>query len=95
MGLEVGVIPTIEYLDRPHEAARGFISHLSNNAEEADWHVIAPMNKIVEYTRENLCRLMERYITAGDLTVADVRGIRGWVNSLPWKNDYIMLHFGW
>lgn len=96
MGLMVGVIPTIEYLDPPHEATSEFISHLSVNAEEADWHVVAPMHQIVEYTRGNLSRLMDEYIAgASDLTPEDVVGIKGWVDGLPWKNGSIMLHFGW
>lgn len=96
MGLMVGIIPTIEYMDRPPEATSEFISHLSVNAEEADWHVIAPMHRIVEYTRGNLSRLMDEYIAgASDLTPDDVGGIKGWVDCLPWKNGSIMLHFAW
>lgn len=89
-------VAQIDYLDLPNEAAREFISHLSSNAEEADWHMVAPMHQIVEYTRGNLSRLMDEYIAgASDLTPEDVGGIKGWVDGLPWKNGSIMLHFGW
>ena len=95
MGLMVGVAQ-IDYLDLPNEAAREFISHLSSNAEEADWHMVAPMHQIVEYTRGNQSRLMDEYIAgASDLIPEDVGGIKGWVDGLPWKNGSIMLHFGW
>ena len=95
MSLDVGVIPTIKYLERPDKKVYDFIWHLNLNADEADWSVSSGGNTIVEYEQENMFAQMEEYITDEKLVQDVADGIRKWVGALPWQDDVVMLHFSW
>ena len=96
MGLDVGVIPPIKYLDRPDQPVHDFIQHLNLWADYGDsWNVSSGMNTIVEYTRESMAAHLDEYIESGGLTQEAIAKIRSWVDGLPWNGDDIMLHFSW
>ena len=64
MGLDIGVVPPIEYMDRPHGEVYEFAQYLNVNSEEADWSVWSDGNAIAEYTRDTMDRQMEEYVAS-------------------------------
>ncbi len=95
MGLAVGVVPPIEYLDRPDEEVIDFIWHLDFNLDESDWHVASDTHTVVEYTRESMARQLAEYVKSKRPTEHAVGAIREWVDGLPWNGNEITLHFSW
>ena len=95
MGLDIGVIPEIVYLDRPDHDVYDFAWHLNINADEADWIVSSDGHTIAEYTRETMSRQIEEYIANETLVRDGIDRIHKWVDDLPWRNGVIMLHYSW
>ena len=95
MGLDIGVVPPIEYMCRPRAEVYEFAQYLNINSEEADWSIWSDGNAIAEYTRESMVRQMEEYIATTSLAQGTADGIRSWVEGLSWRGDVIMLHYSW
>ena len=91
MGLDVGVV-SINYLDRPSEAAYNFAWHLMHTSLDADWSVSEGVNAFVEYTRDTMSSQMEKYLSSVKLAPYEKDAVRAWVKELPWRGDVIMLH---
>ena len=94
MGLDIGVV-RINYLRRPDGPAYEFARDLSFDPDEADWNGSSPEHTFVEYSRETMLSVMDRYAAKNKLTQSDTAKIRAWMDELPWKDDTIMLHLGW
>ena len=96
MGLDIGVIPPIKYLHPPDKEVSDFVQHLNLYAGYGDsWNVSSGMNTIVEHTRESMAAQFDEYIEASNLTQETIARIQTWIDSLPWIDDDIMLHFSW
>ena len=94
LGLDVGVVQ-IDYLDRPGKATYDLLCHLNDNVDEADWSASSAGNTFVEYTRDTLLEQATEFASTNKLTPSEKDGLRSWIDSLPWKNDVIMLHLTW
>ena len=96
MGLDIGVIPPIKYLDSPDKEVSDFVQHLDLYAGYGDsWNVSSGMNTIVEHTRESMATQLDEYTEATNLTQETIARIQTWIDSLPWNGDDIMLHLSW
>ena len=96
MGLQVGVISPIQYLDGPGDEVEEFIWYLDFKPEESGWHAVSDTETFVEYTRETLARHVEEYAAREQVGDDEAATVRAWVDSLPWRDDgQIMLHFAW
>ncbi len=104
--MDVGVV-TIEYLEHPEGPVHDFLAALSldptlgdcdDEYEERDDfdgedYVWASSN-IVEFSRHYLDWRVERWVNGHDIGVSGTSALRNWIDNLPWRNDYIMLHIG-
>ena len=94
MGLDVGVIQ-VDYLPRPVGQAYRFLWYLNENADGADWNGSTAENTFAQYTRETLWAQLRDYASRNDLSESERRGLRRWIDDLPWKDDLITLHLTW
>ena len=99
MGLDVGVV-TINYLERPRQPIYGFLNDLLNEASwESDasdddpaWSASWEGNGLVEYSRGYLERRSNQWADSQSLDLSERTALTSWLDSLPWRNDMIMLH---
>ena len=82
----------IDYLPRPRRPAYGFLWHLNENADEADWGGGWGEETFVQYTRDTLLEQANEFVSRSELTESERDGLRRWLDGLPWKDDVIMLH---
>ena len=94
MGLDVGVV-SINYLERPVGSTYDFLWYLNFNAEEADWITGSEGSTFIEIARETMDEQVRRFQSENKLSQNGFERVRHWIDSLPWKGDVIMLHFGW
>ena len=87
----VGVVQ-IEYLAHPEGVTRDFLEFLAENADEADWQLGAFHNVMVEYQRQNLFALVHDYMSEHNPDASQKAEIQEWIDTLPWKDNTVMLH---
>ena len=96
MALDVGVV-TIDYsAARPSGAASRYAQELTEyeDIEEDYWKVEAAWNTFLELERSAMVSHARGYAEENSLTETEAAEIMDWVNSLPWKDDRVMLHLG-
>ena len=94
MGMDIGVVK-IAYLERPEETAYDFARHLAAHSDEVEWSVFSEGNIFAELTRDTMISLMDGYVSDKKLDQEDAETVGKWINTLPWRDDVIMLHLNW
>ncbi len=101
MGLDVGVV-TIEYLERPGQPMYRFLQDLMadpNVGDEFDpfdhepaWGDGWEGNAFYESERDVLLRRADGWAVKKNLDASDRAQLLQWVDDLPYRGDFIMLH---
>lgn len=91
MTTHVGVV-NIEYQPYPQGAIKEFVTHLSESSHETNWEMGGYHDVIVEYQKEVLEGVAQDYAKESQLEDEQRTAILSWVDSLPWTQDYVMLH---
>ncbi len=91
MDAYVGLV-RFDYLKTPKGTILDFLEFLADNSDEADWHLGAYHNVIVEYESENLLAQVDAYAREKDLSPDVKAKVLTWVHQLPWKDGVITLH---
>ncbi len=104
--MDVGVV-TIDYLERPRGPVHDFLASLSLDPTLGDCDdeyeaeddfdgedYVWSLNAIVEFSRQYLDWRVDRWVTSRNIYATTKSELRHWIDNLPWKNDYIMLHIG-
>lgn len=94
MGLDVGVV-NITYLDRPGEPVYDFLCSLAGGELGEDWGGGWEGNALMEFERQGLLQRAGDWAEDQGLTLQEQGVLRQWLESLPWRNDDIMLHLNW
>ena len=94
MALDVGVV-NIKYLENPWGPVRGFLFDLAGEDLDEGWIGGWDGNVFLQIIREDLERRATDYASKQGLSQTDADKLLGWVESLPWERDDIMLHLGW
>ncbi len=105
MGLDIGVVE-ISYLDRPGQPMYEFMGALmaqpdlglSEDVDEDDscWDGgNNGENAFYEFTREGLVNRATGWASSRNLNSEDTARLLGWIEGLPYRGDFIMLHLGW
>ena len=92
MALDVGVV-TFKYMERLTGPTYKFAWHLAENYWEADWQFGEGGNTLTQYLPETLERLAEEFADSEGLRPKEKAEVMGWVNSLPYDNGAVTLHF--
>lgn len=103
MGLDVGVV-TIEYLERPGQPMYGFLQDLMVDPEagsefdpfdyETSWGDSWEGNAFYEFERDVLLRRADGWAVRQNLDATERATLLRWVDELPYRCDFIMLHLG-
>ena len=91
MGLDVGTV-RFDYLKTPKEPVPDFLEYLADNCEEADWHLGAYHNVIVEYESVNMLEQVDAYMEEAAVSPVDKAKVLARLRQLPWKDGTITLH---
>lgn len=93
MGLDIGIM-TIRYLERPGGRAYAFAWKL---AEEAgvNGYMHGDGNNWGAFTKEQVREMLEQFTGQEGLSAQEQAEVWAWVESLPWDDDLIELHFNW
>ena len=96
MALDVGVV-TIDYSAARPSGAAGRYAHTLIDYEDIEgsyWKVEAAWNTFLELERNAIVSHARGYVEANSLTEPEAAEVMGWVNSLPWEDNRVMLHLG-
>lgn len=101
MSLSIGVV-NIEYLPQPPEPMYGFMKALMLDpnigtdmdlwADVQPWDVGDGENEFYEIERDELLRRADGWAVKKSIDAADRARLLQWVDDLPWRDDFIMLH---
>ena len=91
MGLDVGTV-RFDYLKTPKGTILDFLEFLADNSDEADWHLGAYHNVIVEYESANLLAQVAAFANEKAVSPGAKAKVLAWVSQLPWKDGVITLH---
>ena len=93
MGLDIGII-NIQYLDRPSGHAYRFMWDLA--VEASAWgYMHGEGNNWGYFEKCQVARLLLDFSLSNALTRLERREVWAWVQSLPWEDNEIELHFNW
>ena len=96
MALDVGAV-TIDYsLARPSGAAYSYAHELMEFEDivEDYWKVTSGWNVFIELKHDTMVGHAEGYVRENGLTKSEAHEVMGWVESLPWVDNRVMLHLG-
>lgn len=93
MGLDIGII-SVQYLDRPSGYTYEFMKEMAIEAS-ADGYMTGAGNNWGLFYKLQLARMLLRFAAQEGLTRDETREVWRWVQSLPWDEDFIELHFNW
>ena len=96
MALDVGVV-TIDYSAARPSGAAGRYAHALTEYEDPEedyWKVEAAWNTFLELERNAMVSHARGYVEENRLSETEAAEVMGWVNSLPWKDERVMLHLG-
>lgn len=101
MGLDIGVV-RIEYLDRPGQPMYGFMQDLMANPDtgtdmdlfddDSVWEATGEGNAFYELEHDQMMRRADGWAVKQGIDAADRATLLQWVDDLPWRGDFIMLH---
>ena len=101
MGLDIGVVK-IEYLERPGQPMYRFMQDLMANPgigtdmdlfdDDSVWEASDEGNAFYEIERDQLLRRADGWAVKNRIDAADRARLLQWVDDLPWRGDFIMLH---
>jgi len=91
MGLEVGVIPKIEYSFHAPQEAKRFVAYLMTGSL---WIAARGHGQALGFwTKQQMASDFNAYRHEGNPDEIEEKAITDWLSSLPWDNDYIRLYF--
>ena len=82
MDAYVGLV-RFDYLKTPKGTILDFLEFLADNNDEADWHLGAYHNVIVEYESENLLAQVDAFVKEKALSPDAKAKVLAWVQSTP------------
>lgn len=101
MGLSIGVV-NIQYLPQPAEPMYGFMKDLMadpNTGADMDlfdddslWETGDGGNAFYEIEHDQMMRRADGWAVKQRIDAADRATLLQWVDDLPWRGDFIMLH---
>lgn len=93
MGLDIGII-RITYLERPQGPAYDFAWELAIEAS-ASGYMSGEGNNWAAFTRDEVRAMLDEFAQDHALSPTAKAEVWAWVESLPWHDDLIELHFNW
>ncbi|MYC33762.1 MAG: hypothetical protein F4X64_11375 [Chloroflexi bacterium] len=103
MGLSIGVV-TIDYLPQPPQPMYKFMQDLMADPgvgtdmdlfDDAEpWEAGDGENVFYEFERDELLRRADGWAAKQHIDAADRATLLQWVDHLPYRGDFIMLHLG-
>ena len=102
MGLDVGVV-TIEYMEPLSKSIHDFLFDLLLNPytgidddydDEEDWGGSWADNGLYEFKRESLRSRAVNWSDDMGIGPSESDALLSWVEALPWRDNYVMLHLG-
>jgi len=93
MGLDVGIF-TIKYLERPRGRAYSFAWELAIEAS-ANGYMHGEGNNWGPFEKQQVHELLDEFAENKGLSTQEKAEVWAWVESLPWEDDIIELHFNW
>ena len=101
MSLSIGVV-NIEYLPQPAEPMYGFMKDLMAEPdtgtdmdlfdEDPLWETGSEGNAFYEMERDQMMRRADGWAVKQGIDAADRATLLQWVDDLPWRGDFLMLH---
>ena len=104
MGLDIGVV-NIDYLDTPSQPMYRFMWELmadpyvglGDDLDDDDLHWDggnSGENAFYEFTRDGLLNRANGWAAAQNLSDMDRSTLLNWIENLPYRDNFIMLHLG-
>lgn len=93
MGLDIGII-SIRYLDRPSGRAYDFAWELAEHAS-VHGYMWGEGNNWGPFQKDEVRQMLDQFAAREGLTPEEKAQVWAWVESLPWEDDLIELHFNW
>ena len=87
----VGVV-RFDYLKSPKGTILDFLEFLADNSDEANWHLGAYHNVIVEYESANMLAQVDAFVKEKAVSPNAKAKVLAWIHQLPWKDGVITLH---
>ena len=94
MGLDVGVVK-ITYMARPEQPMYDFLFALAGMGRATEWAGGWDGNTFLELTRRKMAAFARLHCRRNGLSATDRGRINEWIDTLPWEDDYVMLHLNW
>ena len=93
MGLDIGIIE-IAYLERPRSRAYEFAWELALEAS-AFGYMHGEGNNWGPFTRAQIREMLRKFAKDKHLSTGEETEVWSWVETLPWDDENIELHFNW